>query len=35
MNMFMAGGSYASLSCQQGTDLWTDAVCKLVPFFMA
>lgn len=33
--MFTAGGSYARLSCQQGTDLWTDEVCKLVPFFMA
>ena len=34
LNMFAAGGSYARLSCQQGADLWTDVVCKLVPFFM-
>ena len=32
--MFTAGGGHARLSCQQGTDLWTDVVCKLVPFFM-
>ena len=32
--MFTAGGSHARLSRQQGTDLWTDVVCKLVPFFM-
>ena len=33
--MFTVGGSYARLSCQQGTDLRTDMVCKLVPFFMS
>ena len=33
--MFTVGGSYAMPSCQQGTDLWTDEVCKLVPFFMS
>lgn len=32
--MFTAGGDHARLSCRQGTDLWTDIVCKLVPFFM-
>lgn len=32
--MFTAGGSYARLSCRQGTDLWIDMVCKSVPFFM-
>ena len=31
--MFTAGGSHARLSCQEGTDLWTEMVCKLVPFF--
>ena len=34
MNMFTVGGSYAKLSCRQGTDLWMDMVCKLVPFSM-
>ena len=29
-----AGGSYAMLFCRQGADLWSDTVCKLVPFFM-
>lgn len=32
--MFTAGGSHARLSGRQGADLWTDMVCKLVPFFM-
>ena len=32
--MFTAGGSHARLSCRQGTDLWIDMVCKLVPLFM-
>ena len=32
--MFTAGGGHARLSCRQGTDLWIDMVCKLVPFFM-
>lgn len=33
--MFTAGSGHARLSRQQGTDLWTDVVCKLVPFFMS
>ena len=33
--MFTAGGSYARLSCRQGTDLRSNVVCKLVPFFMS
>ena len=32
--MFTAGGSYARLSRRQGTNLWANMVCKLVPFFM-
>ena len=32
--MFTAGGSHARLSGRQGTDLWTNVVCKLVLFFM-
>ena len=32
--MFTAGGSHARLSCRQGTSLWSDMFCKLVPFFM-
>ena len=32
--MFTAGGSHARLSCQQGTSLRIDMVCKRVPFFM-
>ena len=32
--MFTAGGGHARLSCRQGTDLWIDMVCKLVPYFM-
>ena len=32
--MFTVGGSRARLSCRQGTDLWIDMVCRLVPFFM-
>lgn len=32
--MFTVGGSHARLSCRQGTDLWIDMVCKLVPFIM-
>lgn len=35
INMFTAGGSHARLSCRQGTDLWADVVCNLVPFFYA
>ena len=33
--MFTVGDSYARLSCRQGTDLWMDMVCRLVPFVMA
>lgn len=32
--MFTAGGSHARLAYRQGTDLWANMVCKLVPFFM-
>ena len=33
--MFTERGSHDRLSCQQGTDLWIDMVCKLAPFFMS
>lgn len=32
--MFTEGGGHAKLLHRQGTDLWIDMVCKLVPFFM-
>ena len=32
--MFTAGGGHARLPCWQGTNLWTDIVCKFVPFLM-
>ena len=32
--MFAAGGGHARMACRQGTDLWIEMVCKLVPFFM-
>ena len=31
--MFTAGGRYARLSCQQGTDLQMDMVCEAVFFY--
>ena len=32
--MFTEGGGHAKLPHRQGTDLWIDMVCKLVPFLM-